>query len=219
MKEKMILALESSENGLKCLRNCTFRDVQFPELRLSPLVGEKFRIEHCRFLNCSTTPGTCVIRNGVSLIDVEFSDLECGDAIRISSGVELDRVVICGDAPKTLVIQPDGNENWMPLTDGFCDFRLDISNFHGEVCIVGLAEGEVRRSSDRQVVVAASWDDSVPWKSLGIPPFSYWRLFCRKLKEFRAEYGVFSLPPRSDRNYSETMRERHSLIGIGLSIE
>jgi hypothetical protein len=67
------------------------------------------------------------------------------------------------------------------------------------------------------VVVKAAWQDQVDWKGLDIGPFSFWRIYVKKLLAFHSEEGIFSLPRTHDRHYAEVMEERERLSSAGIS--
>jgi hypothetical protein len=151
----MKLEFDTDTSGNQILSGHTFEDIRFHDLDIKPAVGKKARIEHCTFMNCSTSPGTCVIAGDVILNDVVISNLDCGDAIRISSETVLNEVVIAGESPRAVIIRPKNETGFsmLPLTgDGF---QLDISEFHGEVEIVGLRTKAIRKDSSRHVGVLA----------------------------------------------------------------
>lgn len=214
--QTMELDFNVDDYGNQVLLGDTYENCQFSHLEITPPVGRTVRIESCKFLNCSTSPGTCVISENVALDRVVISNLECGDAIRISSETDLKEVVIAGERPKALIVQPENEDNFVMPEPTETEFQLDISGFLGNVTIVGLRGNMVRRDSHRHVAVQAKWKDEVDWKGLGIGPFSYWRIFVKKLSVFNAEESVFSLPCSSDKHYAETMRERELIEKSGI---
>lgn len=213
----MELEFRDDGNGYAELSNGSFRNCQFSELKIAPPLGATAAIRNTVFIDCVTSPGTCVIRSGVTLEHVLFSNLDCGDALRISSEVALREVVIKGRKPRSLIVRPESDRGFVTRTPDDCDYQLDVSEFDGEIEIVGLRGNMVRKDSDRQVTVRASWKEDVDWQKLAIGPFSYWRIVTTKLSLFEAAEGVFSLPKPSRKHYAETMREKKSLENLGLS--
>lgn len=201
--------------GTEVLSNQLFEGIGFSDLQISPPLGSKVRVEKCQFIDCSTSPGTCWISSGVFLEDVIFSNLDCG-GIRISSEVDLRRVVIKGEKPTSLVVQPESVEEFEMSAPKDVEFQLDISEFAGEVTIVGLRGKLVRKNPDRHVSVHESWNKEVDWKGLGIGPFSFWRIFIKKLSVCNAKEGVFSLPERRNKYFAEAMREKDLLEKAGV---
>jgi hypothetical protein len=123
-------------------------------------------------------------------------------------------VTIRGELPKALIVQPDamaGNQ----VRDGIA---LDITEFLGQVSIVGFGRESVRFNEQLHVAVDASWRDKVDWAALGIGPFSYWRLYLKKLKAFEAASGVFSLPAIDDKHFQTTIDEMRKLRSLGLDL-
>jgi hypothetical protein len=212
---KLLFDIDSA--GDKLLVGRTFKNMQFSDLEIIPLVGRKIRIENCSFLNCSTSPGTCVIGSDVSLHRVVISNLDCGDAIRIDTNTELMEVVISGEKPSRLIMRP-GIGNCVMSEPKHVEFQLDISSFLGEVEIVGMRGNMVRKDSSRHVIVKAVWKNEVDWKGLGIGPFSFWPILVKKLSLANAEEGVFSLPDRSDKDYTDTIRERELIEKSGVPL-
>ena len=217
----MIMEIEfnSDSSGTQWLSGLVFDNSQFAHLEILPPAGRIVRIEDCQFLSCSTSPGTCVIGRGVILNNVVFSDLNCGDAIRLSSEATLKRVVVKGSRPKALIVQPEFEDHFKMTESTDTEYQLDITEFIGVVTIIGIRGKMVRKDSARHVTVHANWKDEVDWKGLGIGPFSYWKIFIKKLAVFNAEEGVFSLPDSSDKHYSETMRERELIEKSGLHFD
>jgi hypothetical protein len=191
--------LEFSDDGKGNfeLSNELFDGRIFAELKIAPRIGNTMSIRNTKFVGCKTLPGTCVIRSGVTLEDVTFSNLDCGDALRISSEATLRRVVVEGKRPKSLIVQPENEQRFVTRPCDNCGFQLDVSQFDGSVTIVGLRGDMVRKNPERHVTVKARWKNEVPWNDLGIGPFSYWRIFAVKVAVCRAEEGVFSLPKHS----------------------
>ena len=99
--------------------------------------------------------------------------------------------------------------------DTFC---LDISKFLGDVCVVGFRGDTVRKDPVRHVTVKASWRSELDWNALGIGPFSYWKIWVKKLAVFGAEEGVFSLPKTSDKHYGEAIKEKAILEQAGIGV-
>lgn len=212
----MKLEFDLDTDGNQVLSGRLFENATFSHLELLPAMGSKIRIENCQFLRCATSPGTCIISSGVTLDDVVLSDLDCGDALRISSEAELNKVVIKGERPKALIVQPENEAGSLVPESKQVEFHLDISQFFGDVTIVGIRGMLVRKDAHRHVTVHARWKDELDWKRLGIGPFSYWKIFVKKLSVFHVEEGVFSLPDSSNKHYAETMREREALENAGI---
>jgi hypothetical protein len=185
---------------------------RFEELTFSP--QHISNAKNTRFVRCAVSPGTCVVEGGAVLENVVFDALNCGDALRISSDASLKDVVVRGAMPNALIVQPDAMAS-SQIRDGIA---LDIVDYLGEVSIVGFGEESVRFNKQLHVAVDGAWRDQVDWSSLGIGPFSYWRLYLKKLNAFEASKGVFSLPPRSDKHFQATIDEMRKLKAFGLNL-
>lgn len=200
----------------KVFEKCVFEDLN-ESMRIPQ--GRTGIMQNVKFLDCSTTKGTCVIGSRFSLDRVVFSNFDCHGAIHIDAMASAREVIINGHKPELLIVRPKPRTNFvMPSSEGV-DYQFDISGFHGEVVIVGVRGDMVRKNSDRHVTVKVEWNDEVDWQKLGIERHSYWRIFARKLRLSGTSEGVFSLPDESDEDYAETMRERELLERIGLCFE
>lgn len=215
----MELDFARDEFGNEVLSGRTFENSSFSAIEILPKIGQQTRVENCKFVNCSTSPGTCVIGSGVTLKRVEIQNLDCGDAIRIDSNATLWEVVIKGSKPNALIVQPESELRLASMLHSHCEFQLDISEFYGEVTIVGLGRDMVKKDPNRHVTVECKWKDEIDWKGLGIGPFSYWRIFLKKLAVFGAEIGVFSLPHHNDKHWTESLRERTLIEKAGAKTE
>ncbi len=215
----MQLEYDVDDSGNRFLSGRTFENVRFSHLEILPQLGKTIRIENCRFLDCSSSPGACVICPGTTLDSVDFSNLDCGRAIYIRSEVCLNRVVIEGKKPKSLFIKPQDRETFKMPEVPDTDFQLDITNFSGTVDIEGLRGNMVRKDPSRHVTIQAKWRDEVDWKGLGIGGSSYWKIFVRKLAYNNADEGVFSLPDRTHEDFAEVMQQKELLENTGLRFD
>lgn len=212
----MDLIFESDDDGNHFLFGRTFDKIELSHLQLAGRHGKQLRLEDCKFINCSTSPGTCMIGSGVTLRRVEFSNFDCGDAIRIDAAASLQEVVISGVKPASLVIQPDyGASFTVPELDD-ASFHVDITDYLGEVTILGLRGDCVRKSLDRQVTVLARWKEEINWNGLGIGPLSFWRIFIKKLTSAKVSEGVFSLPDVHHKKFAQTQKEKKLLEDSGI---
>lgn len=203
-------------SGNLIVANQEFEQAKFLDLTVMPPQGKTATVENVKFVNCKVSPGTCVITSDVVLDNVVFSNLDCGDALKISSEATLRRVVVAGDRPSSLVVQPEFEDDFSVQPPKDVDFQLDVSGFNGSVCVVGLLGSLIRKDPNRHVVIKSSWKSEVDWKTLGIGPFSYWRIFLKKLSVFNVPEGVFSLPPSTDKHYSETIDEMSRMENAGV---
>lgn len=212
----MKLEFDVDDLGNQVIVGRKFEKCQFSDLVISPPLSSRVRIENCEFLKCSTSPGTCRIRSGVTLDHVTFRDLDCGDALRISSEVDFNEVTIQGKRPKALIIEPQNDKTFKIPEIKPVEFQVDISDYLGEVTILGMRSKMVRKDPNRHVSIHEKWRDEVDWKSLGMGPLSYWRMVVKRLSLFHAEEGIFSLPSPKEKRYSETMKERDILVKAGV---
>lgn len=212
------LEFELDDLGRQVLSGRTFENIQFHDLEMVPPVGTAVRLENCKFLDCSTSPGTCVIGTDVTLDRVLFSNLDCGDALRISTGASLKEVVISGKKPHALIIQPEDQGVCLMSAANLVEFQLDIAGYTGKVSIMGMRASMVRKDPNRHVTVQSKCKTEINWNDLGIGPFSYWRIYVKKLLSCNAEEGIFSLPDSTHKDYAEIIRERYLLEKTGIRL-
>ena len=98
----MKLSFSESDDGILLLENQSFVDEVFHDLVINPPRGSSATVSNTKFLNCRTSPGTCIVGPLVTLDTVEFSNLDCGDAIHIDAAATLNQVTIRGSQPERL---------------------------------------------------------------------------------------------------------------------
>lgn len=211
-----MIDFQSTADGNLQLMDTTYGEKQFDEILLAPAPGRNLAVRQVVFRNCATRPGTCRVLSGVTLENVSFIDLDCGDALRLCTESVVSHVLVSGNRPKSLIVRPATNDAYSIPVIANTDWQLDISRFAGEVEVVGMRGNMVRKDSVRHATIKAAWGTSVDWKCLGIGPFSYWRIFIKKLSVFRTEEGVFSLPDAGHKHYAEVIREKAILEKAGL---
>jgi hypothetical protein len=221
----MEIEYEMDDAGHKVLSGRTFEKEQFYDLELPPDHRTPTRIEHCKFMNCSTSPGTSIIGAEVTLNDVVFHNFACGDAIYINAAAELKEVVISGRKPSRVFVQPGTIVSLPADLDGFVmsepqdtEFQLDISAFRGHVKIVGIRSRMVRKDPMRHVSVHAKWKDEIDWDGLDIQS-TYWKSFFFSVSELTEGEGVFSLPKKNQSGYEDAIRDKERLEKAGLCFE
>ncbi|QDT27588.1 hypothetical protein Enr10x_29060 [Gimesia panareensis] len=178
--------------GNRILENVTYQNEQFDTLTIRRLT-ERTLIRNVQFLNCSSV-GAGMIRKGVFLENVIFSNIDCGDTLFISSESIVNEVRVSGRHPARLVIEPDDNDNYVMQEYSKSEMLIDISEFQGFAVIIGLPGCNIKKNDRQHITIKASWKDEVDWGSLGIGPVSFWRLNLKSLGIKNASEGVFSLP-------------------------
>ncbi len=220
MTEKPIVdLLVPGPGGVPFLANRVFSSVSFEDFVLPNPGNRVAALSDLQFNRCSVSPGTCVIRRGARLSKVLFDCFECGDAMRVSSEVFLDRVTIRGrGAPKMLWVRPQTEPpEPIAVTDQpGVEWSLNISDYCGEVSITGLQTDKIILAPSRHVILRTDKFRSVDWQSLGIAPLSYWRLMAKKVTADGASEGVFSLPKEPSRHFDRSMVELQILRDAGL---
>lgn len=198
------------------LENKKFAKESFLDFTLRPSAGEHIKLTNVGFDNCSVE-GSCVIRDGVTLKDVTFSNFSCSGALHISAETELDNVKIIGENRPSMIwvrSQIETDEPACSYVDGH--ITLDISKYFGEVSITGIPANTVKINPEAQVIIDVKLLDIVDWKALGFNPLSYWKLMAKKVLAEKSQHGVFSFPPESGRNYERSMSELAILREEGL---
>lgn len=61
-----------------------FNNLIFSDFTLRPTNDHLLEMLNVRFEFCTVSSGTCVIRKGVSLKNVVFSEFDCGDALHMA---------------------------------------------------------------------------------------------------------------------------------------
>ena len=206
----MKVPFTESKDGNRLLENQTFVDEVFDSLVIDPPWGSSATVSNTTFVNCRTSPGTCTIGPLATLNNVEFVDLDCGDAIHIDAAATLNQVTIRGSKPGSVLIKPKTDQE-IPASDSI-DWHLDLTEYQGEVVIVGLAADKIKKAANH-VGVRSAWSESVDWKGLDIGPVSFFRLALRQIRN--VDQGVFSLPAVGSSNFEQTMREKERLSAAG----
>ncbi|TVO71266.1 hypothetical protein [Sedimenticola selenatireducens] len=190
-----------------------FDKENFKSFIVNPKEGTSITIENCSFVGCKVIDGDFSIMKGTVLKNVTFIDFNCGNAMHISAEAVLDNVKIAGSSmPKMIWIRPqDGIPSIRNKQNNF----LDISEYDGEVSITGFPVDRVKINRNHQVVVKANLLETVDWKGLGLSTLSYWKMMAKKASIESREAGIFSMPPKSGRNYERSMKELNILRNNG----
>lgn len=212
----MKLEYQTDQRGNQSIADKDFKNTVFMHMTIAPYHGRTIELRNVRFENCTTSPGTCVITDGVKLTNVVFSNFDCGDALRIASEAQINQVQIIGENPSSFIVQPLNSDTYA-IRESICDYAIDISRFSGRVNIYGFRGAAIRHNPSRHVVISTEHIDNVDWKALGIGITSFWRIILEKLQKFNATEGVFSLPDNV--RESSFMEERLKLAGLGICKE
>lgn len=205
------------EDGNYFISDKKFNEEIFDDFTLNPPDGIEAKIATTDFVNCSTLNGSCRIMKGSHLIDVKFVEFDCGTTMHISSEVLLSNVKIIGKKNSgTLWIRPQTGGGGS-INNAFCsqDICLDITEFYGEVSITGLPSNKIRIDPLKQVIIRADLLNDVEWTKMGLSALSYWKLMAKKVAVDDALDGVFSMPPKSGKNYERSIRELEILRSSG----
>lgn len=200
--------LNKGSGDLFYLENRKFTKEKFSDFTLRPTVQQRLVISDVDIEGCNVESGACVIRKGVTLKNVTIKDLSCGDALHVSSEVNMDNVKIVGNNKPAMVwVRRQSDEE--VESDAYDDdhIALDISGYSGEVSITGIPAKFVKRNPEEHIVIDVRLLESVDWKGLGFSSLSYWKLMAKKVAAAKAKEGIFSLPPKSGKNYERSISE------------
>jgi hypothetical protein len=192
----------------------SFESETIEKLVFRPVGDQKYIIEDVAFIDCNVDSNVAVIRKGVTLKNVIFDNLVCKKPFEISAEAVLDNVVIKGNENPAMVWIRNQHEDRSEEIE-FPDATLDVSEYVGELSITGIPVDSVVRNSDLHIVIKSSWLDEIDWKDLGFSPLSYWKLMAKKVSAAKCAEGIFSLPPKSGKNYERSMSELELLKDNG----
>jgi len=199
--------LSNEGDNTLVLKDKNFINEKFSDFTL-PVGQEEAEVLDVILDGCSVTNGSCFILGGTTLKNVTFKDFTCGDALHISSEVCMSDVKIIGKNKPAMVwvkSQYEDLKEDTPYNNNH--ITLDISNYFGEVSITGIPASSVKRNPQEHIVLSVDLLEKVDWKGLGFSPLSYWKLMAKKVLSAKAKDGVFSLPPKSGKNYERSMSE------------
>ena len=212
------LVFDTDPCGNRRLADRRFDGATFPDLQLHPQPGTEWILERVVFSGCHTNPGTCWISRGTTLRDVVIEDLNCGDALWISSNCQLERVILKRrKRTGRLSVRPfEGDDpQFRQRADDWC---LDITGFHGhEVEVFGVPVSRIRFDPTRQVVVRRDWRTAFDWDAIGLKRLGFFGIVTAQLVAHQVGEGIVSLPAAS-RNlarYEEARREMEILRRAG----
>ena len=216
--EATALEFATDANGNRRLADRRFDGATFPDLQLHPPPGTEWILERVYLSRCRTDPGTCWISRGATLRDVVIEDLDCGDALWISSNCQLERVVLKRRKRTCrLIVRPfEGDDPlFQQRTDDWC---LDITCFHGaEVEVIGVPAGKIRISPHTSSGGPQRLRTEFNWETLGLKRLGFFGIVTKKLQVHNVREGVFSLPDpgRNRAHYDEAVRELEILRRAG----
>ncbi len=224
-----ILGIEVNQDGNSIvLCDKEFNNLEFNEIIIGPVKKDELsiKLENVVFRNCDITSRRFVVREGVILKNVVFDNVESEDALTISTNAVLENVVVKGNSKNSaLWIRPDEVfdekrdselKNWVSSETDDIDLMLDISNYEGEVEVLGLPAEKIKFNSSCHFLITNDWKDKCDWNELDISPTSFWRLSLRRLKIFDVESGIFSLPQKNDKRIDSALVELEKLKAIGV---
>lgn len=214
------LDFDTDSDGTRRLTDRRFEDSTFHDLNLYPTHGRRLILERVSFVRCRTHPGTCWISGGTTLRDVVIEDMDCGDALRISSNCQLERVILrLRKQHCSLIVRPFKGDDPRFQQDSK-DWCLDIAEFHGhDIEVIGIPADKIRIAPACQVVVRSGWRTQFDWDEIGLKRLGFFGIVTKKLLAHNVGEGVFSLPDpkRSRTYYDEAIREMDILRRAGAS--
>ncbi|TWU04320.1 hypothetical protein [Stieleria varia] len=212
--------LQCVEDGVYQLSDHVFDNQTFANLEFTPGSGETLVLQNVEFINCKTSPGTSRVTSGTKLTKVLFDNLDCGDALRVSAAVELNQVVVKGNKPAKLLIQPDDDDADFAVAMGNdVPFKVDVTDYSGETVVIGIPACSVVRDPSRHVVIRREHEAIITSPDSGLSTLSFWKIYLKKVKVFGCDEGVFSLPPSSHKKHGVVMKEKQKLENLGLCFD
>lgn len=203
--------------GKFTLSNKDFKSETFKDFSIRPANGQVVELENVTFDRCIVLGGRAAIRQGSSLKNVTFSNFQCREALHISAEVLLNNVKILGDETSAMLwVRPqnEGTDMIERMPDSSI-VSLDIRDFMGEVSITGVATKNIIVKPELHAVLIIDRLKAVDWKGLNIGMLSYWKLMAKKVISDGSSEGVFSMPPKSGKNYEKSMKELEVLRSEG----
>lgn len=210
------------------LTDVTFEDLDFPRITVGPGAppGAGVKLSRCVFANC-VVGGEFRIAPGCELRDVVFDSVSSPDSLLIATQTVLSNVVVKG-APKCggLWIKPaeimdpvrmHSTSSWAEALNDGVELMLDFSEYRSDdVEVIGLPLSKLRWNASIHVPVDLAWTELPAWKLVrsGLGPF--WSLRLKRLRSFKVNVGVFSLPAVGDKEYARTIDELTQLCECGI---
>lgn len=196
-----------SDEGDYVLMGKRYTNEVFESLVIDMEAKTRFVIADSIFENCKTERGFFITKSTL-LKNVSFIDFDCGDALHISSETHMENLKVFGAKPKMLWIKPEtkvaaGKSKQRKNVS----FIIDISGYEGAVSITGVPLNKIIFHPEKHVPLTYALHEEIDWEALQISKVSFWKLMIRKIKADGAEEGLFSLPPKTSKNYERSMQE------------
>jgi len=215
-----------SPNQHRSLMKKSFTRERLQEIYLGP--GDPpistVEVSGCSFVSCQVD-GLFTISEGVNLHSVVFSEIRAPDGMTIYSASIFNNVIIKGGRKAaSLWCKPpsrgDGNEaliEWARRGMADIEVAIDFSELAApDLEVVGIPTSKLRWNPELHIRVSRSWQESEHWAALELSKRSTWDLSLRRLRQFRCDEGIFSLPVRGDRHYATDMEELARIEEAGI---
>lgn len=123
-----------------------FEGEHFSDFHLRPSFGQTISLKGIDFVDCVVDGGRVIIRKGVSLEKIFFSNFTCGESLLISAECRLHDVKVSGKGrPSLLWIRPQEDDWVAPPEPVEPEVMVDVADFDGELSITGIPAACVRR--------------------------------------------------------------------------
>lgn len=188
------------KNSLKIVSNSKYVDEHFEEFYFLPQQdGAIDLLENIEIKNCQANYSG-IIAIGFRVKNLTIENLKCGGVLKIHSEVPLEKVKISGKFPKSLRIEPfeDGQYNHP-------NYSLDISEYRGEVEIIGVDTQRIKIDPSLHVKICLEQHNQIDLGSL--PPFNIVRIMIEKLSLSSARQGVFQIYDEYKLDYEEAIEK------------
>lgn len=147
-----------------------------------------------------------------------FNQCDFGGLLGLAPEVYLDHVVFKSRSKKVLLeYQPllEDTVHYIDYPEGH--LALDISEFYGDIKIIGLYPRVVKIDPERQVVLYKEKLSKVPWENFSLEEKFHWKSAYNTLAYYtNCESGIFNMPKKDDHLYPHEMKFYNYLKQQGL---
>lgn len=200
----------------KVLEDRTFERETFDEFSLAPAAGTTITLRNVVLRKCRTQIKRGTILRGSILENVELTDFNCGEALYIDAdNVRLRNVRIAGAKhPKALYIKPSIATESQDLRQySYHDYDLDISDYRGDVDIVGVQIDGIKTNPERHLKVKLPQLKDADLAAFGAGRGSMFHILLRRVQSFGASEAILDLTIDDD----EFLATAHKLRDAGLA--
>jgi hypothetical protein len=174
--------------GRAVIEGQIFDGETFETFALNPLVDAGVVLRNCEFRNIEIKKGVFQLGENVVLDHASFENVRVDGVMDVHSGVNM-KATRFSDFRKASMLWIRNVLQDRCFLNNSID--LDVSEFYGELVIVGNDVSRVRIDTRRHVFVSSQLADQ---SSLGLNRANFFRSSSSKVKVAGGAFGVFSLP-------------------------